>query len=130
MTDEQAIRQVIATWMSATRAGDVDQVLKLMTEDVVFLVAGQPPMYGREGFAASLRPLLQTHRIESDSTVEDIAVSGDMAYCWTRLTVSVTPLAGGKAMRRSGTTLSVFRRNGEGVWQLARDANLLVAVQE
>jgi uncharacterized protein (TIGR02246 family) len=125
MNDELAIRQVIATWMEATRAGDVDKVLGLMTTDVVFLVAGQPPMHGREGFAAGLRKLLETHRIESASTVDEVAVNGDMAYARSTLEVRVVPLAGGTTMRRAGYTLSVFRKDDEGVWRLARDANML-----
>jgi uncharacterized protein (TIGR02246 family) len=41
--DEQEIRQLVATWMAATKSGDVKAVLELMSDDVVFLVAGQPP---------------------------------------------------------------------------------------
>jgi uncharacterized protein (TIGR02246 family) len=129
MSDELAIRRVIAAWMEASRAGDVNKVLSLMTPDAVFLVAGQPPMRGRDGFGASMRGLLATHRIESDSTVDEVEVCGDMAWCRTTLEVRVLPLAeGGQGMRRAGQTLSVFRRNSSGAWQLARDANLLVPV--
>jgi uncharacterized protein (TIGR02246 family) len=42
-TDEQSIRDLIATWHRATAAGHVEAVLQLMAEDVVFLIAGQPP---------------------------------------------------------------------------------------
>jgi uncharacterized protein (TIGR02246 family) len=35
--DEQEIRQLIATWMAATKAGDVETVLSLMADDAVFL---------------------------------------------------------------------------------------------
>lgn len=45
-SDEREIRQLIATWMAATKAGDIETVLSLMAEDVVFLSAGQPPMIG------------------------------------------------------------------------------------
>ncbi len=44
--DEQEIRQLVVTWMAATKAGDIDTVLSLMAEDVVFLVPGQAPMRG------------------------------------------------------------------------------------
>jgi uncharacterized protein (TIGR02246 family) len=38
--DEQAIRSLIETWMRATLAGDVDRVLELMADDVVFIGPG------------------------------------------------------------------------------------------
>jgi len=42
-SDEQQIRDLVARWMSATKSHDVQTVLDLMTEDVVFLVPGSPP---------------------------------------------------------------------------------------
>lgn len=36
--NEQEIRQLVSTWMAASKAGDVEKVLSLMAEDVVFLV--------------------------------------------------------------------------------------------
>ena len=50
--DEQAIRELVATWIRASKAGDTPTVLGLMAEDVVFLVPGHPPMRGRDAFAA------------------------------------------------------------------------------
>jgi ketosteroid isomerase-like protein len=53
-SDEQQIRQLVSTWHAATRAGDVDTVLDLMVDDVVFLVPGRPPMR-KEEFASLSR---------------------------------------------------------------------------
>jgi uncharacterized protein (TIGR02246 family) len=50
-TDEQQIRDVIETWVKASREGDLATVMNLMTEDVVFLTPGNPPMR-REEFEA------------------------------------------------------------------------------
>lgn len=41
--DERAIRDLIATWMKASQAGDLETVLGLMTDDVVFMVPGREP---------------------------------------------------------------------------------------
>jgi uncharacterized protein (TIGR02246 family) len=124
-TDEQHIRDLIARWHSATAVGDIDSVLTLMADDAVFLVAGQPPLMGRTKFEIGLRKLLESHRIDSKGEVREIQVSAGLAYCWTHLTVSITPLAGGKANVRSGNVLSVFRKRSDGSWVLVRDANLL-----
>ena len=125
--DEQAIRRLIETWLSATRSGDVDTVLTLMSPDVVFLVAGQPPMQGRDVFAEGLRGMLATHAIESKSEIDEIAVEGNMAYCRTRLEVAVTSKHGGTPLQRKGHTLSILRKGGDGKWLLTRDANMLGA---
>jgi len=123
--DEQAIRDLVSLWHRATAAGDVDTVLRLMSEDVVFLVAGGAPMRGRSAFEAGLRALLATHRIESSGQVQEVDVSGDLAYCWTELTVRIVPRSGGGAPTRCGPALSVLRRQPGGAWVVIRDANLL-----
>ncbi|MBB3811590.1 SgcJ/EcaC family oxidoreductase [Pseudochelatococcus contaminans] len=51
--DEKAIRQVVETWMTASKSGDLATVLTLMTDDVVFMVSGQEP-FGKEAFAAAV----------------------------------------------------------------------------
>jgi uncharacterized protein (TIGR02246 family) len=126
--DEQKIRELVATWMSATEAGDFATVLQLMTDDVVFLVAGRPP-FGKQEFAAQNKaPASGTPlpRIEGRSEIKEIQVVGDVAWIRTELTVDMTP-PGGAPVKRSGHTLSVLRKQG-GRWQLARDANLLTPV--
>ena len=128
MNDEQAIRDVVTLWHRATGAGDVGTVLTLMAEDLVFLVAGQPPMRGRASFERGLRSLLSQHRIESTGDVQEVEVSGDLAYCWARLSVRVIPLAGGDASVRAGSALSIFKKQPNGSWILVRDANLLSPV--
>jgi uncharacterized protein (TIGR02246 family) len=97
-TDEQAIRDLIGTWLSATREGDVETVLDLMTPDVVFLMPGQPAMHGCDAFEKGLRGMLATHAIDSASEIEEVAVAGDMAYCRTRLSVTVTSKHGNTPM--------------------------------
>src|ERR1051326_7457378 len=62
-SDERAIRDLIATWLQASAGGDNDTVLGLMTDDVVFLVAGRPP-FGKAEFAATSNAL-STHRIKA-----------------------------------------------------------------
>jgi uncharacterized protein (TIGR02246 family) len=124
-TDDQAIRNLVAVWHSATAKGDVDTVLGLMAEDVVFLVAGKPPMRGSSSFEQGLRALLTQHRIESTGDVQEIEVSGNLAYCWTKLTVRVIPLAGGNGTVRAGSALSILRKQSTGSWFIVRDANLL-----
>ena len=126
-TDERAIRDLVAFWHSATARGDVDTVLGLMSEDVVFLVSGKAPMRGRAAFEQSLRALLKQCRIESSGGIQEIEVSGSLAYSWTNLKVKIIPLSGGTASVREGSTLSILRKESQGEWVIVRDANLLGA---
>jgi uncharacterized protein (TIGR02246 family) len=121
--DERAIREVIATWLRASAANDAATVLSLIADDAVFLTPGRPP-FGKEAFQATAAAS-PAHRLEASNEVREIQVVGDWAFCWQDLTVVTTPLNGGDPVRRSGHTLTIFRRLAEGRWVVARDANLL-----
>ncbi|MGI9027126.1 MAG: YybH family protein [Burkholderiaceae bacterium] len=122
--DEQAIRDLIAEWIAASKAGDSERVLSLMADDVVFLLAGHAPMRGTAGFAAA-QAAIRDIRIDATSTVEEVRVIGDWAYAWTTLSLVITK-PDGASIERSGPTLSIYRRQGDR-WVLYRDANMLAA---
>ena len=124
-SDEQMIRDVIARWHRATAAGDIDTVLSLMADDAVFFAAGKSPMRGRSTFAKALRTVLASHSIESTGEIQEVEVSGSLAYCWTLLTVRISPRSAGATSERTGSSLSIFRKRADGSWVLVRDANLL-----
>jgi uncharacterized protein (TIGR02246 family) len=125
--DEQVIRDLIATWLSASKAGDNKTVLSLMAEDVVFLQPGQPPMRGRSGFAAAQKAMNDID-IDASSEIQEIRTLGDWAWCWNRLTVVVTPRSGGAPIKRAGDVLSVLQKQA-GRWVIVRDANMLSRVE-
>lgn len=127
-TDEHAIRQLVATWLDASRAGDTDKVLGLMTDDVVFLTPGQPPMRGKAAFVAS-QASVQGFDIDARGEVEEIRILGDWAWMWTHLTVTMMPKGSGRAVKRAGNTLSVLNKQA-GRWMIARDANMLAPVTQ
>jgi uncharacterized protein (TIGR02246 family) len=130
-SDEKEIRQLVTTWMEATKAGEVETVLSLMSEDVVFLVAGQPPMIGKSAFAAALQAQSNQGRPEIDgkSEIQEIQIFGDWAFMWTKLSVVVTPPGGALSTTRAGYTLSILKKQ-DGKWVLTRDANMLSPVSK
>lgn len=126
--DEQEIRQLVATWMTATKAGDIETVLSLMAEDVIFLVPRQPVMR-KADFAAAMRTQSgqEAPQIDGTSEIQEIKVLGDWAFMWTKLTVVVTPSRSAHSIMRSGHTLSILKKHN-GKWVLARDANMMTSV--
>jgi uncharacterized protein (TIGR02246 family) len=120
--DERAIRNVIDTWMVATRKGDIETVLSLMADDVIFMVPGQKP-FGKEAFAAASRGMTNV-RFEGQSHIEELKVLGNWAYLRNYIEMTITPEQGAP-VHRAGYTLTILRKQEDGRWVLARDANLV-----
>lgn len=123
--DEAAIRDLIATWLAASKSGNTKAVLSLIHDDALFHVPGAEP-FGKAAFASASEQMTSV-RMEGESQVLEIEVCGDTAWCRTHLAIVVTPPSG-QPVRRAGYTLSILRKSPAGNWQLFRDANML-AVQ-
>jgi uncharacterized protein (TIGR02246 family) len=123
--DEKAIRSLVETWFSASKAGDIATVLSLMTDDVIFMVPGQEP-FGKKEFAAASEAM-SGMKIDGGYEIQEIAVIGEWAYMRNHISMSMTPPGQDAPVRRSGYTLTVLRKEADGQWRLARDANLLAA---
>ena len=121
--DERAIRTLIDTWMSASRNGDTATVLTLMADDVVFMVPGQKP-FGKEAFATASEGMKNV-LIDGTSDIRELQILGDWAFLRNSLDLTITPPGGAAPVRRSGYTLTILRKELDGRWVLARDANLL-----
>lgn len=124
--DEAAIRALFAEWRRASQAGDVERLLKLITDDAVFLAPGQPPIRGKAAVEALYRQVLGKFIFEQEWIFEEIQILGDWGYCWGRDSVAMTPLAGGPTVRASGAGLSILRRLAGGSWVVARGINNMV----
>ena len=120
--DERAIRELVSTWMTASERGDVNTVLSLMADDVIFTVPGGEP-FGKDVFRASSEGM-KNLRLTGTSDIREIKVLGDWAYIRNYIEITIMPPAG-DAMRRKGYTLSILRKHSDGKWLLWRDANLV-----
>jgi uncharacterized protein (TIGR02246 family) len=126
-SDERAIRQAHTTWIDAVNAGDLDRLLSLMADDVVFLNPGRAPI-DRDGFPAGFSTAHRQSRISCISELEEVVVVGEVGFTLCRDSLSVTPRAGGEATELAGHRITIYRKQSDGRWLLARDANTLSSV--
>ena len=126
--DERQIREVHSTWIDAVNAGDLTRLLTLVADDVVFLNPGQAP-FGRAEFSANFSAAERQVRINCVSELEEVVVASEIAYARSRDTLSVTPHGGKEATQLAGHRLTVYRKQPDGRWLLARDAHTLSPVE-
>jgi len=120
--DERAIRELVDSWMDASRRGDTATVLDLMTDDVLFMTPSREP-FGKDAFRESSEAMRDV-RIEGRAEVQEIEVLGDRAWIRNHIDLTLTP-AEAEPLKRSGYTLTILRKGDDGRWRLFRDANLV-----
>ena len=124
--DERQIRKLIESWIAASNARDLPALMDMMTDDVVFMTPGRAP-FGKAEFAADsqrMKSLAINARVE----VQEIEAFGPRAYIRNHIQVELTsPGQAPKPM--SGYAMSILRKEADGRWRIARDANLVVPEQ-
>jgi uncharacterized protein (TIGR02246 family) len=123
--DERAIRNLIESWVAASRARDLAALLDMMTDDVVFVTPGRPP-FGRQEFAADFERMKGV-AVQAQADVQEIEIFGPRAYVWNRIEAVLTA-SGDSPRRMSGYAMSFLRKEADGRWRIARDANLVMPV--
>lgn len=126
--DEQTIRSVHTTWINAVNAADLACLLSLMAHDAVFLTPGRAPS-DRDAFVANFSTAHEQTRIRCVSELEEVVIAGDVAYTRSRDALHVTPRPGGEEMHLAGYRMTVYRKQPDGRWLLARDAHTLSRVE-
>jgi uncharacterized protein (TIGR02246 family) len=120
--EEQAIRQLVDTWLTASESGDLSTILTLMADDVIFMVPGREP-FGKQEFAENYKQMKGV-KLTTKSDIQEIKVLGEWAWMRNLLRVTFTP-GDGSPTTHSGYVLTILRKSSDGRWAIARDANLL-----
>jgi ketosteroid isomerase-like protein len=114
------IDRVRRTWLDALGRGALDELVSMVTEDVVFLPANSPPVVGQEPLRELYATLLSRFRIRQDVTVSETLVDGPVAYEWGHQTFTMYPRRGGPPVSVHGYGMAIYRQGTDGEWRFAR----------
>lgn len=120
--DEQAIREMVNTWLEASKKHDLTTLLGLLDDDVLFITPGNEP-FGKEQFAAG-NDEMKDVQMEAAIDIKEIKVIGEWAWMRSFLNVSFKP-AEGDTTKLSGHILTILRKTADAKWVIYRDANFV-----
>lgn len=109
-------------YVTAINSNNLDALLGMLTEDVVFLAAHEPVMVGKAAVRPWLEGYLKAYKTHWDKPVQEFVVSGDWAFERYSYKSTDTPLAGGAPVEDTGWGLMIYHRDADGRWRVARDA--------
>ncbi|MFW6202482.1 MAG: YybH family protein [Gemmatimonadota bacterium] len=116
----EALRRTFDHWREALRAGDLDTVVDLVTEDAEFWTNGRPTLQGRQSLRRAFAPIMEEWTLDQAFDCRELIVSGDVAFARGMESNRLVPVSGGEAVTERQRAFSVLRRGDDGVWRFAR----------
>ena len=124
--DVCAVRTVIDAWYGAMQEGRVAGLLSLVTHDVIVKPPGSPPIEGKNVLKEALSAFLEKNSETVEHEIEEVEVSGQVAFARVSESTTIWPRSGGNASSVNGMHLTILRRQPDGDWLIARDISSLI----
>jgi ketosteroid isomerase-like protein len=119
---EATARRAHQNYVDAINSNNLDSLMGMLTNDVVFLSAGAPAMVGKDAVRPWLAGYYTAYRTHWDKPVQVFVISGEWAFERYSYVSTDTARAGGAVVRSTGWGLLVYHRDPDGKWRVARDA--------
>jgi ketosteroid isomerase-like protein len=119
---DAAAHQAHEAYVTATNSNNLDSLLGMLTEDVVFMAAHAPVMAGKATVGPWLQGYLEAFTTHWDKPVQEFVVSGDWAFERYSYKSTDTPIGGGDVIEDTGWGLVICHHDADGTWRVARDA--------
>jgi uncharacterized protein (TIGR02246 family) len=119
--DLAAIDRVRDARVAALNAGEAEAWVARFTDDGVQMPPNAPANIGRAMIRSWSQAFLDQFRLEFALAVDEVRVLGEWAFERGAYTISLSPKAGGPPMRDIGKYITIYRRQAEDTWWMARD---------
>lgn len=117
-----AVQEIFKTYSAANVAGDTASYMALCDENIVKMGPNRPALFGKAALEEGKRKGHQKWNYESqDIKIEETQVFGDWGFARGTYTGTLTAKDGGKTINVDGKYLTIFKRQADGSWKIARD---------
>jgi len=112
-------------WLYAVKAGDVERLAAMVTDDVVVVHGNGRCLHGRDELRADFLKAFESFRIEQNVSSAEVVVRGRWAFEIADVESRLTPHRGGESTHVHSTTIVALNRQSDGAWKIGRVLGLL-----
>ena len=109
-------------YVTAINSNDLDTLLGMLTEDVVFLAPQEPVMVGKAAVRPWIEGYFKAFKTHWDKPVHEFVVNGEWAFERYSYKSTDTSTGSGVIAEDTGWGLVIYHRDTDGKWRVARDA--------
>lgn len=125
-TDAGQIRILQERLVAAWTAGDIGRLMALYSDDAITMAPNVPAFIGKDAIRAVYAETLRLYTSKFSYQVDEIEVSGDLAFLRVTYVDALTPRLGGDGARNGGHALTILRREPKGSWKVWREMSTIV----
>jgi uncharacterized protein (TIGR02246 family) len=114
------LRTLLETAVNAFNLGDLETYMRLHTDDAIVLGPNRPAVVGRDAVRKSTQQLFERFRVDEKRTVEEIRISGSLAFVRGNYDSTLTPKADQPPSRDTGKYIEILEKQRDGSWKYAR----------
>ena len=119
---EKSAHMAHQNYVDAINSNNLDSLLGMLTEDVVFMSAGDPVMVGKEAVKPWVAGYYEAFHTHWDKTVEEFIVQGEWAFERYSASFRDSSLTDGSISTGTSWGLAIYHYDADGKWRIARDA--------
>lgn len=103
----------------AAKAGNVEQIVSLATDDVVCMPPNDTTLYGKDELRAWFEEYFQYFQLVAVTEPDrDVVVNGDWALEISSYMIAIVPVSGGTRIRDDGRLFSIWKRQPDSSWKI------------
>jgi len=119
--DDAPIRSVLSAYEQALNAADTEAIVKLYSEDGVFMAQHSLPHIGTKAIRAAYEGVFGQIKLDIDFTIDEITPLGSQwVFARTRSKGFVTLKASQQKIAEANQELFIFHKPNDGAWKIAR----------
>ena len=112
-------------WLDAVRAGDVERLAAMVTDDVVVVHGNGRCVRGRDELKTDFLKAFEAFSIEQNVSSAEVVVRGRWAFEIAEVESRLTPQGGGESTHVHSTTIVALKRQSDGSWKVGRVLGVL-----
>ncbi len=115
------VRAEGSRWAEYYKAGDLDSLMTLYTDDAIVALHGQPALYGKDAVREYFSTRIGKADAEFELDYELEEIHGDIAYIISKYWLVAKNRETGDTYKDAGRSLLVYKRGPDGNWLIAAD---------
>jgi uncharacterized protein (TIGR02246 family) len=116
----QEIRRVAMRWTAAVEAAEIEQLGRLMTEDIVVIHGNGRLVCGKEAVMKDFARLLEDFSVQQRVESEETIVAGEWAFDLAKVHTTISSRQSSDAKQFDSRSVTILRKQSGLGWCVAR----------